>query len=184
MKSGVRELALIALHVAVISILARFALPVPFSPVPLTGQMVGVFLAGSLLGSKKGAFAVFTYILLGISGAPVLAMGRAGPGVLFEPSGWYLLGFLPGVFILGLIMERSSPNSGRFLPAWGGMLACLAITYLCGVSYFMQVLEYEPAQAAAVGILPFLPGDLAKIALTVPLAAKLIKVLGARPGRI
>ena len=87
---SLRELNRIALITALIAVLARLSIPLPFSPVPVTGQLIGIFLAGLLLGGRNGFLAVLAYLLLGAAGAPVFSYGLGGPAVLFGPSGGYL----------------------------------------------------------------------------------------------
>ena len=83
---------------SIMAALSFIAVPLPISPVPITLQILGVMLAGLLLGPQLGTMAVCLYLIAGISGLPVFAGGAAGIGVLMGPSGGYLLGFcqVPG----------------------------------------------------------------------------------------
>ncbi len=166
-----RELARIALFPALIAILAQIAVPLPFSPVPLTGQFVGIFLAPAILGARGAVLAVSSYLLLGAAGAPIFSMAKGGLGVILGPTGGYLLGFLPGVYLAGKILgNRRSSGMGRTSLA---MAACMIATYLVGSLQLKLVMGLPYTQAVLVGVLPYLPLDLAKIAFTAALSIRL-----------
>ncbi|MEW6398285.1 MAG: biotin transporter BioY [Bacillota bacterium] len=173
----VRPLILAALFAAVLSALARLAIPIPFSPVPVTGQMCGVFLAGAVLGSRLGSFSVLVYVLLGAFGLPVFAQGRAGPGVLLGPSGGYLAGFVLGTYASGRVLERRERPG--YLTTAAAMALCLLVTYGAGVTQLALVLHLPPAKALGAGVLPFLPLDLAKIAIAAGVAVPVRRSLEA-----
>lgn len=162
-QSSIRAVAAIALLTAVISALAYVTVPIPLSPVPLSGQSFGVMLAGALLGPYLGPLAVLTYLLLGLAGLPVFAGGHAGPGVLFGPTGGYLWGFVAGSWVIGLLTDVRKKQ-----PAWktllGIALGGIVVVYALGVSQFALVAGLSLRRALAVGVLPFLPGDLVKAA--------------------
>ncbi|MGE5554560.1 MAG: biotin transporter BioY [Betaproteobacteria bacterium] len=162
-QSSIRAVAAIALLTAVISALAYVTVPIPLSPVPLSGQSFGVMLAGALLGPYLGPLAVLTYLLLGLAGLPVFAGGHAGPGVLFGPTGGYLWGFVAGSWVIGLLTDVRKKQ-----PAWktllGIALGGIVVVYALGVSQFALVAGFSLRRALAVGVLPFLPGDLVKAA--------------------
>lgn len=179
-----RELSRIGLVTALMAVLARLSFPLPFSPVPVTGQLIGVFLAGSLLGARYGAMAVLAYLILGAAGAPVFSLGRGGPGILWGPGGGYLWGFLPGAFICGRLTEnRSAPGFGRTAAA---MLCGLGCVYLAGAVQLALVMGYSAGEAVLGGILPFLPADLFKIALAASAGERIRRSIssgGLLPGR-
>ncbi len=103
---SLQELNRIALITALIAVLARLSIPLPFSPVPITGQLIGIFLSALLLGGKNAFIALLVYLILGAVGMPIFSYGLGGPGVLFGPSGGYLWGFLPGVYFSGKLLEN------------------------------------------------------------------------------
>ena len=166
-----RQLARIALFPALLAILAQIAIPLPFTPVPLTGQFIGIFLAPALLGTRGGALAVLAYLLLGAAGAPVFSMARGGLGMILGPTGGYLLGFLPGVYLAGQILKN--PNSSGLGRTSAAMGACMITTYLIGSLQLKLVMGYTFYQALLVGVLPYLPLDLAKIAFAAALSVRL-----------
>lgn len=159
--SPIRALAAVALLAAAISTLAFVAIPLPFSPVPLTGQSFGVMLAGALLGPRLGPLAVLAYLLLGLVGLPVFAGGHAGAGVLVGPTGGYLWGFVAGAWVIGLM---SGVQKDR--PAWQTMLGLvvggIGVVYALGVTQLALVAGLPLSRAWALGVVPFLPGDLLK----------------------
>jgi biotin transport system substrate-specific component len=164
----IRQLAMIALFPPLIALLAYVTIPI--QPVPITGQVIGVFLAAVLLGGKGGFLALLAYLLLGAAGLPVFSGGRGGLAILFGHTGGYLFGFLPGVYLAGRVVER---RSGPGLPrAIAALLLCLGCTYLLGAVQLALLLGLTPLQAFLLGVAPYLPLDLAKIAITAPLALK------------
>lgn len=170
-----RKLTLSALFTALIAVLAQVAIPLPFSPVPLTGQVIGVMLAGALLGSRAGTLAVTAYLLLGAAGAPVFSLGRGGFYMLTGPTGGYLWGFIPAVYIAGQIIERvKEPKIFRIAAA---MFTALGFIYLLGALQLGLIMRYTPWQTLLTGVIPFLPLDLLKTALAAFLAIQIKKSL-------
>jgi biotin transport system substrate-specific component len=134
---------------------------IPIGPVPIVLQNMFVFLAGLLLGSRWGLASVAVYLLAGIVGLPVFAGGTGGIGRIFGPTGGFLLGYLPVVFLVGRMAERLPRRM-----AWdvAAMTAGAMVLYVCGVSWLAAVTGLSPAKALALGMAPFLPGDALKIA--------------------
>ena len=89
-----------------LALLARLSIPVPFSPVPITGQTFGILFLGALLGSRIGTLSVIMYILEGLIGLPVFAGGSIGFLYLLGPTGGYILGFIPAVYLVGYLAEK------------------------------------------------------------------------------
>ena len=142
---------------------AWIALYLPISPVPVTAQTLAVLLAGVCLGSRAGALAQVTYICEGLLGLSVFAGGRAGFAVLLGPTGGYLVGFVAAAFVVGWLAERGWRSRTALLPA-ALMLGTLAI-YAFGAGWLAHLVPGGLAGAIAVGVLPFLPGDIVKVAL-------------------
>ncbi|MDP3543773.1 MAG: biotin transporter BioY [Elusimicrobiota bacterium] len=159
-----------------IAVCAQINIPLPFTPVPLSGGTLGVLYTGALLGSRRGAAAVVLYLLQGSMGLPVFSGGAAGFLHLFGPTGGYLIGFPVGAFATGLLAERGWDRTpGRaFLAMLAGSLPIFALGLL-GLSRFV------PAETLLVqGLWPFLPGDLLKSALSAGLLPLGWKLLGKR----
>ncbi len=171
----IQKLTLSALFTALIAILAQVAVPVPFSPVPFTGQVVGVLLAGALLGKRAAVLSVTAYLLLGAAGAPVFSLARGGFYMLTGPTGGYLWGFIPAVFLTALLLENKTEPS--YYRAASANLAALAAIYLCGAFQLSLIMGYDTAQVLLVGVIPFLPADLLKAALAVFLGRQIRKSL-------
>jgi biotin transport system substrate-specific component len=134
---------------------------VPIGPVPIVLQNMFVFLAGLLLGSRWGLSSVAVYLLAGICGMPVFAGGTGGIGRFAGPTGGFLLGYLPVVFLVGWISER---KPGRMLWDVAAMVLGGVVLYACGVSWLKMVTGLPLAKALAVGMYPFLVGDGLKMA--------------------
>jgi len=148
---------------------------IPVGPVPIVLQNLFLFLAGLLLGPKWGTAAVAVYLLAGALGLPVFAGGTGGLGRFAGPTGGYLVGFLPGVFIIGWISKK-----GKARPFYdvAAMVAGSIIIYGLGVTWLKMVTGMTLAKTLAVGVIPFLIGDALKIAAAVPIARVLRPMLG------
>src|SRR5690625_2756695 len=94
-----RNMIFIALFSAIIGIFAQIAIPLPFG-VPITGQTLAIGLAATILGSRHSTYSTILYILLGAIGIPVFAQFTAGLGVVVGPTGGFLIGFIPTVYII------------------------------------------------------------------------------------
>jgi biotin transport system substrate-specific component len=129
--------------------------------VPIVLQNMFVFLSGLLLGSRWGLASVAVYLLAGIVGLPVFAGGTGGIGRIFGPTGGFLLGYLPVVFLVGRMAERL-PR--RMVWDVAAMTVGAMVLYACGVAWLAAVTGLSPAKALALGMAPFLPGDALKIA--------------------
>ena len=173
-RAWTRDLGLVLAGTLLVALLAQVRIPLPFTPVPLTGQTFAVLLVAAALGSRRGIASLGLYALLGLAGLPVFAGGGSGPARLLGPTGGYLLGFVLAAWIVGRLAERGLDRSLR--TAWLPFLAgTLGIT-LCGAGWL--ALSLGLAKALTLGVLPFLVGDAIKIllaALALPAAWKLVK---------
>jgi biotin transport system substrate-specific component len=162
----------IALGALCVAAAAQFAVPVPFSPVPMTLQPLAVLIVGGLLGAAAGVSALVLYIALGALGLPVFAAGGSGLVHLIGPTGGYLLAFPVAAGVTGALVR---PAPGSVLRV---LLACavgMAIIHIGGVAQ-LALLGGDPALAFRVGFIPFLTGDLLKVGL----AAAVILAVGPR----
>ena len=164
-----------SLFAALIAAGAYMAIPV--GPVPIVLQNLFVLLAGLLLGSRWGLASVGIYLLAGAIGLPVFAGGTGGIGRIFGPTGGYLLSYLPAVFLIGLISEKSK---GRVLFDVFAMICGSIIVYSIGVSWLKFMTGMAWANAIGAGMLPFLPGDVLKIIAAVPIARTLRPVIAGK----
>jgi len=154
-------MVLCALFAALTGVGGLIAIPLPFTPVPITLQTFFTFLAGAILGKYLGALSQLVYILLGIVGLPVFAKGSSGIGVLLGPTGGYLIGFIPAAFLVGYILEAA--DEPPFVLIFVAMLVGLLAIYVPGIAWLMWVARLNMAKALLLGALPFLPGDAVKI---------------------
>lgn len=142
----------------VVALGAQLEVRLPFTPVPMTGQPFAVFLVGALLGARRGAAAMVTYLGEGAAGLPVFAGGASGAAAILGPSGGYLVGFVPAAFVTGFLAERGWDR--RFLSTWAAMALGSVALFACGLPRLAQFVGWN--NVLATGLLPFLPGDLAK----------------------
>lgn len=160
-----RDLALIALFAGLIAALGLpGTLNLLGNAVPITAQTLGVMLAGSILGARRGFFAVLVFVALVAAGLPLLAGGRGGLAVFAGPSVGYLLGWLPGVWVIGWLTEHAMARSKYSLPI--GLVANLAggilVVYALGIPLQAWRIGTSGVVATAVAALVYLPGDLIK----------------------
>ncbi len=142
---------------------ARIAVPLPFSPVPVTGQTLAVLLLGAVLGSRRGSLAVVAYLAEGAMGGPVFAGGTGGVARLLGPTGGYLFGFVLAAYLVGVLAERGWDRSP--LRTAAAMLLGTCVIYLAGLPWLG--LFVGPRNALSMGLYPFLVGDALKIVLGV-----------------
>jgi len=146
---------------AIIAISAQIAIPIPFTPVPLTMSPLAVLLIGIALGSRRGAAAAVLYLLEGLSGLPVGAQGHGGPLWLIGPTAGYLYAYPFAAFITGWFSERGFAKG--FARAFVAMVIALAVIYLGGWSWLAVIAG--PRAAFTMAIVPFVVADLVKIAI-------------------
>lgn len=162
-----RDVVLVALFAAIIVALGLVPpITLGFVPVPITLQTLGVMLAGAMLGPVRGALACLLVVFLTVVGLPVLAGGRGGLGVVFGPTGGFLLGWVPGAFVAGWLVRRLAARAGGTVrQTLAYFLACavggIAIVYALGIPWLAAVTGMGLSRAA-VGSLTFVPGDLLK----------------------
>ncbi|HXL15454.1 MAG TPA: biotin transporter BioY [Methylomirabilota bacterium] len=171
------EILVVLAGSALIALSAWVAIPLPFSPVPVTGQTFAVLFVGSALGARRGAASALAYLAEGACGLPVFAGGAAGPHVLAGPTGGYLAGFVLGAFLCGALAERGWDR--RPLSTIASMALGNVMILVPGVIQLSRFVG--PEHVWRLGLLPFIPGDIVKIALAaalLPLGWKILQ--GAR----
>jgi len=168
-RGGLLRDALLVVGFSLLTALcARIVIPLPFTPVPITGQTFAVLLTGAALGARRGAAAMGLYVLEGLVGLPVFAGGASGLARLLGPTGGYLLGYIAAAYLTGTLAERGWDRTVRWAAA--AMAAGNVVVYLFGVPWLAFVprvvggvpLGWE--RAVTLGLLPFIPGDLIKLA--------------------
>lgn len=144
-----------------IGLSARICIALPFTPVPITCQTLAVMIVGGMLGSRNGALALILYLAEALMGLPVLAGGRSDSFFLFSPMGGYIIGWVIQAYLAGWFVEKRK-ILGKPVMFLGLGLAC-AIQLACGaccLAFFVGA-----KNAWSMGIAPFIPGELCKIAL-------------------
>jgi len=168
-----RDVVLVVAFGTLMALFARISIPLPFTPVPITGQTFGVLLTGAVLGSRRGAAAMLVYLAEGIAGLPVFAFGLSGWAIITGPTGGYLLSYPLAAFAVGFLAERGW--DGTFIRTAIAMLVGNVIIYLVGVPWLAHFIGMSNAITA--GFTPFIGGDLFKLilaALMVPSAWALV----------
>ncbi|MER5786889.1 biotin transporter BioY [Streptomyces sp. NPDC001980] len=169
--SRVRDAALVAGGAALTGLAAQIAVPVPGSPVPVTGQTFAALLVGTALGARRGLLSLALYALAGLAGVPWFASGTSGVSVSFG----YILGMMLASAVVGALARRGADRG--VLRMAGTMLLGEAIIYAIGVPYLAYAADMSASAAIAAGLTPFLIGDAVKAALAmgaVPAAWKLV----------
>ncbi len=163
-----RDTLLIVGFSLLIGLCAQIAFRLPFTDIPITGQTLGVLLCGAVLGSKRGTLALLVYLGEGLAGLPVFASGnsawvptRFGVPYIAGPTAGFLVGFVGAALLVGWLAERGWDRSVRWTAL--AMLLGNTILYLPGLTWFALFVGAE--RAFALGLLPFVPGDLLKLGL-------------------
>ncbi|PIE43754.1 MAG: BioY family transporter [Gammaproteobacteria bacterium] len=165
-----------ALFVALIACGAFIAIPI--GPVPIVLQNMFVLLAGLILGPVWGVGCVAVYLFVGFAGLPVFAGGTAGIGKLFGPTGGYLLGYLPAVWATGMISKTMKQTRTGDLIA---LITGSVIVYAVGVPWLKYAFAMSWSKALAVGMYPFLIGNVLKIVAALFIAQKIRPIIEKKP---
>ena len=175
-----RSVALIAIFAALIAALGFLpALSLGFG-VPITAQSLGVMLAGTVLGAKRGGLAVLLFVALVALGLPLLAGGRGGLGVFASPTAGFVIGFPIAAFVTGWMMSRLQNLSVGVSAGISAVIGGIVVLYICGTIGFMAVLGRTLGETLSVFI-AFIPGDVVKAVLAGVITAALAK---ARPASV
>ena len=151
MKSSVFPMILTSLCAAIIAVLAQIIIPLPL--IPITGQTLAIGLVVTILGLKHGTYAVLLYILLGAIGLPVFQSFTGGLGILFGPTGGYIIGIIPTSFVIGIYHKKTRLTFTHALVAnILGMLVTLAF----GAVWLKYLAELSWTGALFSGVIPFL----------------------------
>jgi biotin transport system substrate-specific component len=175
-----QQLVRAALFTALVIVFAIIPpLPMPFVPVPLTLQTLGVMLAGLILSPRLAALAMLLYVVLALVGFPVLPGGRGGLAVFAGPTGGFILGFIPGAFVVSwLAARRLSETTTAAMIArnfgaavFGGAI----VVYAIGVPWLAMVTGMT-MDRALMAVVVFLPGDLVKAVIATIVALRVAKL--------
>ena len=169
-KIRTKQMVLIALMTAVTCVLGPLSIPLPFSPVPISLTNFAIFLAIFVLGMKSGTISFIIYLLLGAVGVPVFSSFREGFQVLAGPTGGYLIGFIFLALIMGFALDHFDR---KLVPTIIGMIIGMAVCYAFGTVWLAKLLSLSFKEGLMMGVIPYLPGDAAKIIIAAIVGPKL-----------
>ena len=157
-KLSTRQLTLIGVMTAVICVLGPLSLPIGIVPISLTNLVI--YFAIYALGGKRGTLSYIVYLFIGLVGLPVFSGFSSGFPKLFGPTGGYLIGFIFMAFISGIFIDKFS---NKIYMCLLGMVLGTIVTYIFGTAWLAYEAHIGFTKALAVGVLPFIPGDIIKI---------------------
>lgn len=160
-----------AFFAALTAVLSQLVLPI--GPVPINLATFSMYLSGSVLGPAAGALSQAVYVLLGAAGVPVFAGFRGGIQALLGPTGGYIIGYIAGSAITGLLYKRAEKRILKVLSMAVGMAAC----YTLGTIWFVILTGTGVWASLTACVFPFIPGDALKIAAASAVAPSLRKAL-------
>jgi biotin transport system substrate-specific component len=146
-----------------IALMAQISIPVPGSPVPVTGQTLAVLLVGTTYGARLGAATFSTYMLAGIAGAPIFAGGTYGIDRVLGATGGYLFGMLLASAVLGFLAERRADQ--KFSTSFPSLLFGNLIIFAFGLIWLHFSLDLTWAKTISAGLTPFILGEVLKVAI-------------------
>ena len=161
-KSSTYNYVLAAFGAAIIAVLAQVSIPLPFSPVPITGQTLAVGLIVTILGTRLGTFSVLIYILLGAVGLPVFSGMSGGFAILVGPTGGYIVGFLVTAIIMGLYLDKFGITIFHAIIA---NLIGMVVTLAFGTVWLKVVGDLSWTAAFMGGVAPFIVVGILKAVL-------------------
>jgi len=172
----VRDVALVVGSAALVGITAQIAIPLPFTPVPITLQTFAVLLSGAALGPMRAAAGMLLYLGVGAAGVPWFSQQNSGWAF---PTFGYIIGFVLAAILVGALARRGLDRS---VPGTIGLMALgNLVIYAVGVPYLALALGRPLGEAIGLGMTPFLVGDGLKILLAAGLLPAAWRLAGDRP---
>ncbi|MDA8342845.1 MAG: biotin transporter BioY [Actinomycetota bacterium] len=171
----VRDASLVVGAACFVGLLAQVSIHLPFTPVPITGQTLGVLLAGTALGWKRGLASMGLYAVAGLVGVPWFAGHASG---YVGASFGYIVGFVLCAGLCGWLAERKADRS--LLKSVPAMVAGEVVMYAVGVVWLAADLHLSAGKAISEGLTPFLAGDAIKAAIAAGLLPAAWKLAGSR----
>ncbi|WP_040337013.1 biotin transporter BioY [Candidatus Blastococcus massiliensis] len=158
-----RNVALVASGVLLTALLAQVSVPVPGSPVPITGQTLAVVLTAAALGPVRGIAVQVAYMACALVGLPFYSEASGGVDAVFGATGGYVIGFIPAAFLIGLAARYGADrNPLKSVPLF---VAGQAVIFAVGVPWLAVAADMSAAQALDAGFYPFILGGLVKAAI-------------------
>lgn len=173
------DAAAVAVMAGIIALCAQIQIPLPFTPVPITGSTLGVLYAGALLGPRRGLASVGLYLLMGGIGLPFYAGGDSGWTHFAGATGGYLVGFAPAAWVTGMLARRGWDRTPA--RAFLMMLLGSVVVFAFGLAGLSRVIP--AGELLSKGLYPFIPGDIIKAALSAGLLPLGWRWLGNAPRR-
>lgn len=170
-----RDVALVVGGAALTGVAAQLAVPVPGSPVPVTGQTFAALLVGASLGTGRAFLSLLLYTLAGMAGMPWFADGASGYGA---PSFGYVIGMMLAATAVGALARRGWDRTAPRTVA--AMTVGMLLTYGVGVPYLALAANMTAAEAVDAGLVPFLVGDALKLALAMGALPAAWRIVGRR----
>jgi biotin transport system substrate-specific component len=169
-----RGLALSASFAVLLGILSLVSVPLPLDLVPITLQVLGVFLIASLLGPYYGTLSCIIYLMFGAVGLPVFHGGTSGIPIILGPTGGYLVSFPMATFVGGTVSRTVAKTRRMDLVRIAANFAIsLIIIYGLGTFWLMDYLHVSLAEALVLGTIPFIGFDILKAIVAAPIALRL-----------
>lgn len=174
MKFTSKEMAVTAVMTALICILGPWAIQIPISPVPITLCTMGIYFALYVLGMKLGILSVVLYVLLGSAGVPVFTNFSGGIGKLLGPTGGYIFGYFFLAVICGFFLSKFPEKLPLHV---AGFILGTLVLYLFGTLWLQYQLKLTFPAALMAGVIPYIPGDVAKLVIAIAVGLPLKKRL-------
>jgi biotin transport system substrate-specific component len=171
-----RDIALVLGGALLTAAVAQISIPVPGSPVPITGATFAVLLVGAGLGANRGGSALALYMLMGLVGLPFYADGGSGWSHVWGATGGYIVGYIPAAYITGWMAERRLDRT--ILTAVPAFVVGSIVPFLIGVPWLAVAADYDLSTAIDKGFTPFILGGIVKAAFAAALLPTAWKLAG------
>ncbi|MBS5870186.1 MAG: biotin transporter BioY [Fusobacterium periodonticum] len=172
----IKNMLYAAMFAAIVAVLGLMPpIPLPFIPVPITLQTMGVMLAGSFLGKRLGFISMLLVVVIVLLGLPILSGGRGGLAVLTGPTGGFFIVWPFAAFLVGFLAEKfwKNINIGKYIVA--NIIGGIVLVYLVGAIYLSYITKM-PIDKAFLATMAFIPGDVLKAIVVSVLCYKLKEI--------
>lgn len=158
----IKNMLFAAMFAAILAVLGLMPpIPLPFVPVPITLQTMGVMLAGSFLGKKLGFISMILVVVIVLLGVPILSGGRGGLSVLAGPTGGFFIVWPFAAFLIGFLVELFWKNISIAKYVFANIIGGIVLVYIVGAIY-LSCITKMPIDKAFLATLVFIPGDILK----------------------
>lgn len=161
-----------AVCLALMTVCAQIAIPLPFSPVPVTLATLMIFVIGGVMGPMHGALCIAVYTIMGLIGVPVFA-GFNSFSALTGPTGGFIIGYIPMAAITGFFVQKTKNKGLNII----GMIIGLTVCYLCGALWYMHIVNVGFTASILATVIPFIFADACKIAVAQTIIIRLGKII-------